>query len=290
MPASIREDLLTSFLDPLIWPFGCRAERQRQPRHLYVGNMRVSVDGAGFVYRTPLDRAKNRAGIVEGPLFAFQARHETRFWAGKSEEEKGPWEGEGGKLDRLDVLREVGALLVLAQERARDGVEEVVPGRGKWWAEKRRWGGGSGEAIGKPLQEDEGGVPTEVTDVLSAAGKIASVTARDRAAADEEKEQQQQRSGKRKSAPDGEGEGSADGGESTERNIPQSEVSAARDRTRDRERDRERRIKEQKERTRRRMIAQSHEMPRPLWDKRVEYRQLGRDRRVAYDDVSLYLR
>ena len=265
MPNLIREDLLTSFLDPLIWPFGCRAERQRAPRHLYVGNMRVSIDHAGFVYRTPMDRVKNRAGILEGPIFAFQARHETHFSgadsAGKEDE---------GKLDRMDVLREVGALLVLAQERAREGKPEIVPGQGKWWAEKPRWGGGTGEPVGTPLQEDDESFPTEVTDALAARAKNSAAASGDGAGASRllfgssnngEDDHDGPRSAKRRSIHPGGGSGEE-----------KSEGHKARD-------------KKRKAQLRRRMIAQSHEMPRPLWDKRVEYRQIGKDTGELYDDV-----
>lgn len=43
---------------------------------------------------------------------------------------------------RLDVLREIGLLLEIAQERYREGKTEDKPGVGKWWTEKPRFGGG----------------------------------------------------------------------------------------------------------------------------------------------------
>ena len=44
--------------------------------------------------------------------------------------------------------------MLLAQRRAREGTEEDVPGKGRWWAETPKWGGGSGVAVFKePVNE-----------------------------------------------------------------------------------------------------------------------------------------
>jgi hypothetical protein len=70
---------------------------------------------------------------------------------------------------RLDMLREVGGLFQLAQERTRGGKSEVKPGEGKWWTEKRRWGGGPGGEVEKEglkaevkeiAKDDNGEIPT----------------------------------------------------------------------------------------------------------------------------------
>ena len=44
-------------------------------------------------------------------------------------------------------MREIGGLLQLAQERAREGKKEVKPGEGKWWTTVPRWGGGPGGEV-----------------------------------------------------------------------------------------------------------------------------------------------
>ncbi|KAI9653046.1 MAG: hypothetical protein M1831_006253 [Alyxoria varia] len=49
----------------------------------------------------------------------------------------------------LDLAREVAALLLLAQERQREGKKRVVPGEDKWYTTKRRWGGGPGGEFGE---------------------------------------------------------------------------------------------------------------------------------------------
>jgi hypothetical protein len=44
-------------------------------------------------------------------------------------------------LEEVDLLRELGALLLLSQERRRDGRAENRIGEGKWWNEKPRFSG-----------------------------------------------------------------------------------------------------------------------------------------------------
>ena len=53
-----------------------------------------------------------------------------------------------GQAEALDLLREVAALLLLAQERAREGKSEKKPGEGKWYTSTPRWGGGAGGEVG----------------------------------------------------------------------------------------------------------------------------------------------
>lgn len=70
---------------------------------------------------------------------------------------RGPDEAEGeGQQEILDLLRETGLMLMLAQKRAREGKEEEVPGKGKWWANAPRWGGGPGGELGVANEESTG--------------------------------------------------------------------------------------------------------------------------------------
>lgn len=71
----------------------------------------------------------------------MQCRPETCF--------REPGQAEGtGQAEALDLLREVGVLLLTAQERAREGRTPTKPGEGKWYTTKPRWGGGTGGDIG----------------------------------------------------------------------------------------------------------------------------------------------
>lgn len=70
---------------------------------------------------------------------ALQARVQTKFGDGE------------GPAAVIDILKEVGAMLLLAQYRAREGKVEVIANAEKWFVTQPRWGGGTGLAVGKPL-------------------------------------------------------------------------------------------------------------------------------------------
>ncbi|MCJ1416167.1 hypothetical protein MMC32_002502 [Xylographa parallela] len=139
MPGQYRDNLLKEFLEPLLWAFGCRYEMPRIQPHLYVRSLKIPVDLSGVVYCTPKERPSSMTGSLEGPLLGIQGRHGTTFGE------------EDGQSDLVDLLREVGAMLLIAQERSREGAHEVIPNLGKWFITKPRWGGGTGEAMGEPL-------------------------------------------------------------------------------------------------------------------------------------------
>ena len=139
MPAQYRHNLLKEFLEPVLWAFGCRYEMPRAQPNLYVRSLKIPIDLSGVVYCTPKERPSSLVGSLEGPLLGIQARHGTVF------------REEDGQSDLVDLLREVGAMLLIAQERSREGVEEVIRNLNKWFVTKPRWGGGTGEARGEPL-------------------------------------------------------------------------------------------------------------------------------------------
>ena len=98
--------------------------------------LNLPVRQSAAVYRVSKERSKGRQGFVEGPMIGLQVRPELDFCS----EEGTPDEVKA----RLDMMRELGCLLQLAQERRRQGQTEVKPGEGKWWTTTPRWGGGPG--------------------------------------------------------------------------------------------------------------------------------------------------
>jgi hypothetical protein len=103
-------------------------------------------------WRAPADRMKARSGWLEGPVLGVQCRPETDF--GRN--------GSGEAESVLDTARELGGLLLLAQERLREGKRERKSGEGKWWVTKARWGGGPGGEVGEasggsdaPVEKEE---------------------------------------------------------------------------------------------------------------------------------------
>ncbi|KAH9841254.1 hypothetical protein Tdes44962_MAKER07811 [Teratosphaeria destructans] len=121
----------------------------------FFGKLNLPVRQSAAVYRQPKERMRARSGRVEGPMVAVQVRADTDFI-----------DGDGNCLldkSRLDLIRELGGLLQLAQERRREGKAEVKPGEGKWWTTKPRWGGGTGGEV----QNEEGN-----TDIMQVADDV----------------------------------------------------------------------------------------------------------------------
>lgn len=141
MPRQYREDAVRSLVETIAWCFRCQLSAPRNQAKLKLKSMFVPVHQTALVYRPPQDRQLARQGFVEGPLMAIQSRAETVFRLA------GEQQGEG-QGEMVDLLREVGAMLLLAQERARDGKVEVAPGTDQWWATTPRWGGGPGGEMG----------------------------------------------------------------------------------------------------------------------------------------------
>lgn len=141
MPAKCREDALQQFVQPVCWEFDCKVGKPNFESKLQVQSMDVPASCSGVVYRYPLEKEKRRSGKVQGPLVGVSARNAVKF------RQEGEKIGEG-KLECLDVVREVGLALNIAQKRAREGKAEQKTWVGKWWAEKPRWGGGEGGDIG----------------------------------------------------------------------------------------------------------------------------------------------
>lgn len=140
MPDDIREETMRGFLEMAAWPFQCQLAIPSLPPRLSVQKMLFPTRQTLVAGRVPLDRQAARKGILEGPMLSVQCRGQTSF------REAGETPGHGQK-EVCDLAREVGAMLLLAQERFRDGTSEVKPGEGKWWTEAPRWGGAPDEGV-----------------------------------------------------------------------------------------------------------------------------------------------
>jgi hypothetical protein len=152
MPDQYRIDCVRAFLEPIAWAFGVTLAQHRRPPVLKLEHVRFPVRMSSVAWRGPQDRAKARQGWMEGPILGMQCRADVNF-------------GSTGKLDSesvLDAVRELGGLLLLAQERAREGKSENRAGDGKWWTTKPRWGGGPGGEVG----DAQGASDTAAKDAL----------------------------------------------------------------------------------------------------------------------------
>ncbi|GAI58064.1 unnamed protein product, partial [marine sediment metagenome] len=149
MPDDVRDETIRSFIEMAAWPFGCQVTVPTLPPRLTVGNLLFPVRQSFQVARSPRDRQIARQGILEGPVLIAQCRPETTFRV--TGDEKGNGIGEV-----CDLFREVGGMLLAAQERAREGAAELRPGEGKWWTTKPRFGGAPNDGILDDLVRNAG--------------------------------------------------------------------------------------------------------------------------------------
>lgn len=152
MPGRYREHTVFALVEILTWAFHCRLEQPHSQQKVYLQGSMISLPHAASVHRVPKDVNQATRAHAEGPMLGVSCREQTSF---RSSDEV---EGEG-KQEVLDLLRETGLMLLLAQKRAREGKEEPVPGEGKWWAHAPRWGGGAGGELGV-ANENTTGVPS----------------------------------------------------------------------------------------------------------------------------------
>jgi hypothetical protein len=214
MPDQYRIDCVRAFLEPIAWAFGVTLSQHRRPPVLSLEHVRFPVRISSAAWRGPQDRSKARQGWMEGPVLGMQCRSDVVFGS----------PGEANAESVLDSLRELGGLLLLAQERAREGKTEAPGGEGKWWTSKERWGGGPGGEVGDAQGASD--APVKELDL-----------------GDEKKPVQR----------------NPDGSKVRRRPTP-AEVWKT--------------------------LRPSH----PLWDPKVMYEAIGKDRSVAWDDVSVCAR
>jgi hypothetical protein len=141
MPDQYRLECVRGFLEPIAWAFGVTFVPHRRPPVLLLEHVRFPVRMNSVAWRGPADRVRARQGWMEGPVLGIQCRADTNF-------------GSTGNLEAesiLDAVRELGGMLLLAQERAREGKTERRSGEGKWWTTQHRWGGGPGGEVGEAL-------------------------------------------------------------------------------------------------------------------------------------------
>ncbi|KAJ5400358.1 hypothetical protein N7465_010847 [Penicillium sp. CMV-2018d] len=140
MPDEMRDETIRAFVEMAAWPFGCQVTVPTLPPRLTTKNLLFPVRQTFQSSRSPRDRQIARSGMLEGPVLISQCRPETSFRTA----DKAPGTGIG---DVSDLFREVGGMLLAAQERAREGAVEKRPGEGKWWTMQPRFGGAPNDGI-----------------------------------------------------------------------------------------------------------------------------------------------
>lgn len=149
MPAEFRQNLVSAFIKLVSYDFGCNVSMARLEPRLQLS----SPDGhrhprksylpsnCHFLFQSPTTREAARAGTVHGPLAVVSARPSVSFTT-----------PDVVTAQAQDLAREVLAVLITAQHRAREGKMELRFGEGQWWTCKPRWGGGLGGPIGREVE------------------------------------------------------------------------------------------------------------------------------------------
>ena len=134
MPGLYRTETAKGFLEAALFHFQCKLSLPRTQPTLIVGGVRMPVRHQTFtVHRVPSDRETAKQGIVEGPVMGSYIRQDVEaFSEGTAQQRK--------ERLQLDILKEMGCLLHLAQERRRQGREEKIwlkkaPKAGHWFSE-----------------------------------------------------------------------------------------------------------------------------------------------------------
>lgn len=166
MPDQYRLECVRGFLEPIAWAFAITFVPHRRPPVLCLENVRFPIRMNSVGWRSPSDRLAARRGGLEGPVIGIQCRPEVFGLTGNIQAES-----------ILDTVRELGGMLLLAQERAREGRTEKRGGEGKWWTTTPRWGGGPGGEVGEaagasdaPSQETKQKETDKVPERLKAPG------------------------------------------------------------------------------------------------------------------------
>lgn len=148
MPDDIRDDTVRAFVEMVAWPFGCQVTVPITGPRLTIKTLLFPVRRSFQAVRCVRDRqgftgnkiSAPHNGIMEGPVLIAQCRSETSFRTAQDT----PGFGTG---EACDLLREVGGMLLAAQERAREGTAEQRPGEGKWWTMTPRFGGAAHDGV-----------------------------------------------------------------------------------------------------------------------------------------------
>ncbi|KAL1310966.1 hypothetical protein AAFC00_001186 [Neodothiora populina] len=132
MPGLYRTETVKGFLEAAIFNFNCKLIPPRAPAILTVSGVRVPIRHQTFlVQRIPADRTVAKQGIAEGPVMGAFVRQDIEAYSAGGVAQR-------TERLRLDLLKEMGCLLHLAQERRREGREERTwdkpsPTKGGHW-------------------------------------------------------------------------------------------------------------------------------------------------------------
>jgi hypothetical protein len=145
MPDTWRGDTVRAFVEGVTSAFNCRVSQPyvapgRVAPVIQINKLEQPIRLSGLVMRLPADQTKARTGILEGPVIGIFESNCIDFSS-----------TEAGAKNRSEhqLLREIAALLFVAQQRRREGQTATTPGEGEWYTTEPRWGGGAGHRLSK---------------------------------------------------------------------------------------------------------------------------------------------
>jgi hypothetical protein len=141
MPDTYRANTVNDFVAGVTSAFNCRVGPAyvapgRFAPTMQIGKLEQPIRLTSVVLRIPAARDKQRAGFLEGPVMGVLERNAIDFGSTAS------FDVSWRKSDH-DLLREIGAMLMIAQQRARES-QTPTQGEDKWYMTKPRWGGKPG--------------------------------------------------------------------------------------------------------------------------------------------------
>jgi hypothetical protein len=144
MPDIYRANTVNDFVAGVTSAFNCRVgpayiAPTRFAPTMQIGNLEQPVRLTSVVLRIPNARDKQRAGLLEGPVMGVLERNAIDF--GSTAGFDVSWR----KSDH-DLLREIGAMLMIVQQRAHEG-QTTTQDEDKWYRTKPRWGGKPGRKL-----------------------------------------------------------------------------------------------------------------------------------------------
>jgi hypothetical protein len=150
MPDTWRAETVRAFVEGVTSAFNCRVSQPyvapgRVAPVIQINKLEQPIRLSGLVMRLPADQNKARSGILEGPVIGIFESNCIDFIS---------TEAAAKNRSEHHLLREIAALLFLAQQRRREGQTATTPGEGEWYTTEPRWGGGAGHRLSK-LEEAE---------------------------------------------------------------------------------------------------------------------------------------
>ena len=158
MPEIYRADAVNAFVEGVTAAFKCRVNPPFVPKERFAPTMQINnleqpIRLTSVVMRLP--PALNRPGaFLEGPVMGVLERTTIDFYSSPSRSNPQGTKISSRKSEH-DLMREIAAMLMIAQQRAREHKGPVTQAAEPWYSTKPRWGGGPGSKIPELQQAED---------------------------------------------------------------------------------------------------------------------------------------